>query len=120
MIRLALLGLLLAVASPVSAQAPAQPKITIGFVEIAGDPRHEPIRAYERLVLKTREHPYAGAQVGVDEAAALSRVLKMDFALDRITVKSAEEITPAVTQALDRDIRFFLIDAPAEAFKPLA
>jgi ABC transporter substrate binding protein (PQQ-dependent alcohol dehydrogenase system) len=98
---------------------PAQPRITIGFVEIDGDPRHEPLKAYERLVLKTREHPYAGAQVGIAEAAALSRVLKMDFALERITVKSAEEIAPAVTQALDRDIHFFLVDAPAEAFKPL-
>src|SRR6476659_5738415 len=49
-----------------SAQTPpsAQPRITIGFVEIDGDPRHEPLKAYERLVLKTREHPYAGAQVG--------------------------------------------------------
>ena len=111
-----------AFARPVFAQdaPPAQPKITIGFVEIDGDPRHEPLRAYERLVLKTRDHPYAGAQVGIDEARALTRVLKMDFALERITVKSVEEVTPAVTAALGRDIHFFLVDAPAEAFKPLA
>src|SRR5436190_1666502 len=38
-----------------------------------------------------------------------------------ITVKSAAEVTPAVTHALEsRDIRFFIVDAPAEAFKPLA
>ena len=86
------------------AQAPAPPvqpqqKLTVGFVEIEGDPRHEPIRAYERLVLKLREHPYAGAQVGIEEAAALSRVLKTDFALERITVKSPAEVATAVTQA---------------------
>src|SRR5437870_2411916 len=83
------------------AQAPSSPpqpnqRLAIGFVDIAGDPRHEPIRAYERLILKTREHPYAGAQVGIDEAAALSRVLKTDFALERITVKSPDEVTGAV------------------------
>ncbi len=96
-------------------------RIAIGFVEIAGDPRHEPLRAYERLILKTREHPYAGAQVGIEEAQAIARVLKMEFALERITVKSAEEVAPAVTQAIDgRNIHFFIVDAPADAFKPLA
>ncbi len=94
--------------------------MTVGFVDIEGDPRHEPIRAYERIVLKLRDHPFAGAQVGIDEAQVLSRVLKIDFALERIRVKSAEAIAPAVLQALaSRDIHFFIVDAPAEAFKPL-
>src|SRR5436309_1816998 len=64
--------------------APAQQRVTIGFVEIAGDPRHEPRKAYERLILRMRDHPYAGAQVGIEEAAALTRVLRTDFALERI------------------------------------
>src|SRR5262245_29672750 len=35
-----------------AAQAPApQQRVTIGYVDIAGDPRHEPIKAYERIVL---------------------------------------------------------------------
>src|ERR1700722_3370277 len=107
-------------AQPPQAQAPRQ-RLTIGFVDIEGDPRYEPVRAYERLILKTRDHPFAGAQVGVDEAAALVRVLNTEFSLDRITVKSAAEVAPAVTQAIEeRKIGFFLIDAPAEAFQPLA
>jgi ABC transporter substrate binding protein (PQQ-dependent alcohol dehydrogenase system) len=97
-----------------------QPRVTIGYVDIAGDPRHEPIKAYERIVLKPRESPIAGAQVGLDEAQALSRVLKIDFALERITVKSPEEVTPAITQAIERGIHFIIVDAPAEAFRPLA
>jgi ABC transporter substrate binding protein (PQQ-dependent alcohol dehydrogenase system) len=104
------------------APQPQQPqqKLTIAFVEIDGDPRYEPIQGSDRIVLKTRAHPYTGAEVGIDEAAALSRVLRTDFALERITVKSAEEVAPAVTQALSRNIHFFLVDAPTEAFKPLA
>jgi ABC transporter substrate binding protein (PQQ-dependent alcohol dehydrogenase system) len=116
-----------AVASAQTPQPPAPPppaqqqRITIGFVEIDGDPRHEPIKAYERLVLRTRDHPFAGAQVGIDEAAALTRVLKIDFALERITVKSDAEVAPAVTKAMaERNIQFFIVDAPAAAFKPLA
>ena len=120
------LGLLAAAAPALAQPAPppaAAPRqhVTIGYVDIEGDPRHEPLRAYERLVLKTREAPFAGAQIGVDEAAALVRVLNTDFALERITVKSPAEVAPAVTQALEaKGIHFFLIDAPAEAFRPLA
>jgi len=107
-------------ASSASAQSP-QPRITIGYVEIAGDPRYEPIIAYGRQVLKAREHPFAGAQVGLDEAQALTRVLKTDFALERISVKSPAEVAGAVTQARETNgIHFFIVDAPAAAFKPLA
>jgi ABC transporter substrate binding protein (PQQ-dependent alcohol dehydrogenase system) len=113
----------LAQPTPPPGQQPApqpQQKLTIGFVDIAGDPRYEPIKGFERLILKTREHPFAGAQVGIDEAQALSRVLKTDFVLERITVKSPEEVAPAVLAAVEaRGIHFFLVDAPAEAFKPL-
>ena len=107
-------------APPPQQQPPAQPqKLTIGFVDIDGDPRYEPIRGFERLIIKTREHPFAGAQVGIDEAQPLTRVLKTDFALERITVKSPAEVATAVQQAMARDIHFFLVDAPAAAFKPL-
>ena len=45
----------------------------------------------------------------------------MDFALERITVKSADAVAPAVVAAREtRGIQFFIVDAPAEAFKPLA
>ncbi len=103
------------------AQNSPQPRVTIGYVEVAGDPRYEPIMAYGRMVLKSRERPFAGAQVGLDEAQALTRVLKIDFALERISVKSPAEVADAVVQArATRDIHFFIVDAPAEAFKPLA
>jgi ABC transporter substrate binding protein (PQQ-dependent alcohol dehydrogenase system) len=95
-------------------------KVTIGYVEIEGDRRYEPIMA-ERLVLKARDHPFDGARIGLDDAKILSRVLKIDFELERITVKSSAEVAPAVQQATTaRSIRFFIVDAPADAFKPLA
>src|SRR5437763_1203826 len=78
----ALCGLVFVFAVGVASAQPAQQSggpprqhVVIGFVDIAGDSRYEPIKAYERLILKTREHPFAGAQVGVDEAQVLSRVL---------------------------------------------
>ncbi|HEY4919273.1 MAG TPA: ABC transporter substrate-binding protein [Xanthobacteraceae bacterium] len=108
--------------TPASAQdTPPRRILTIGYVEIAGDPRYAPVMGEDRILLKTRAHPYAGAEVSIDDAQALRRVLPVDFALARISVASAEEVAPAVVQALERrDIHLFLIDAPAAAFAPLA
>ena len=108
--------------SPASAQqTPPRQTLTIGYVEIANDARYEPIRGADRIILKTRAHPYAGAEVSVDDAAPLRRVLPVDFALARITVKSTDEVAPAVIEAIEqRSIHFFLVDAPASAFAPLA
>jgi ABC transporter substrate binding protein (PQQ-dependent alcohol dehydrogenase system) len=114
------IGLGRAQAPPPAPPASPTQHVTIGFVEVEGDPRYEPIRAYERIILKTREHPFAGAEVGIDEASALTRVLKTDFVLQRITVKSSDEVAPAVLKAADSGINFFLLDVPAEAYKPLA
>ncbi len=94
--------------------------LAIGYVEIAGDPRYEPIRGADRIGLKSRAHPYAGAEVSIDDAAPLQRVLPVDFALARISVASAAEVAPAVLKAIDGGTHFFLIDAPAEAFAALA
>ncbi len=101
-------------------QSAPQQSVKIGFVQIDGDPRYEPIRASDRIILKTPDHPFAGAEVGVDEAAPLTRLLNTTFTLDRIAVKSPADVAPAVLDALDNGTHFFLIDAPAEAYKPLA
>ena len=99
---------------------PVKEPINIAFVEIEDDPRYAPGRAFERIILKTRAHPFAGAELGLDDAAPLARMLKADFHLQRITAKSSAEVAPAVQTALDAGTHFFLIDAPADSFKPLA
>jgi ABC transporter substrate binding protein (PQQ-dependent alcohol dehydrogenase system) len=118
---LGLITLIAALATAAAQDAPPQrQQIKIGFVEIENDPRYDPVRAYERIILKTRVRPFTGAELGIDDAAALARVLKADFALERISVKSPDDVTRAVGAALDAGTHFFLIDAPAETFKPLA
>jgi ABC transporter substrate binding protein (PQQ-dependent alcohol dehydrogenase system) len=107
-------------ASVPSQPAAAQQRVKIAFVQVDGDPRYAPISASDRIILKTPEHPFAGAEVGVDEAAPLVRLLNTDFTLDRIVVKSPADVAPAVLQAADAGTHFFLIDAPADAYRPLA
>ena len=63
-----------------------------------------------------RDHPVAGAQVGIEDAKALERVLKIEFVLERISVPSSDKLADAVLQAADGGkIHHFVIDAPAEA-----
>ena len=122
MARLSFILLALIFAAPAHAQEPPpRQTLTIGYVEIAGDPRYEPIKGADRIVLKTRAHPYPGAEVSIADAQPLRRVLPVDFALERITVKSVDEVAPAVTEAIaSRNIHYFLIDAPGPAFALLA
>src|SRR5271170_5325079 len=120
-----LLGGSLAVAAAQNAPSPPQPPmppqqhIKIAFVQIDGDPRYEPVRGYTRTILKTPEHPYTGAEIGIDEAAPLTRLLNTDFTLDRVSVKAPAEVAPAVLAAADAGTHFFLFDAPAEAYQAL-
>jgi ABC transporter substrate binding protein (PQQ-dependent alcohol dehydrogenase system) len=129
--RLAVVGLLgLAWAAAAAAQdapapahstpAPPQQHVKIAFIQVDDDARYVPIMASGRIVLKSPEHPFAGAQVSIDDAAPLERILSTDFALDRIAVKSSADVAPAIKQAADAGTHFFLIDAPAEAYPPLA
>ena len=121
MAALLVLGGALSTAVAQETSPPSQrPQVKIGFVEIEGDARYQPVRAYERIILKAREHPFTGAEVGIDDASALSRVLPADFTLNRITAKSPADVAPAVTAALDAGTQFFLLDAPAEVFSSVA
>ncbi len=108
-------------ATGAASQTAPPSRVTIGYVDIAGDPRHLPIKASDRIVIKQRDHPVAGAQVGIEDAKALERVLKIEFALERISVPSGDKVADAVLQASDGGkIHHFVIDAPAESFKALA
>jgi ABC transporter substrate binding protein (PQQ-dependent alcohol dehydrogenase system) len=106
--------------APPDQPAPPQQHIRIAFVQIDGDPRYQPVVASDRIVLKAPEHPFAGAEVGIEEAAPLTRLLNADFTLERLVAKSPADVTAVVSNALDGGTHFFLIDAPAEAYRPLA
>jgi ABC transporter substrate binding protein (PQQ-dependent alcohol dehydrogenase system) len=115
----------IATAAAQTAPTPPQPAappqhVKIAFVQVNDDPRYEPIRAADRIILKTPEHPFAGAEIGVDEAAPLVRILNTDFTLDRIIAKSSVDVATVVAAAADAGTHFFLIDAPADAYKQLA
>ncbi|MGZ3409130.1 MAG: ABC transporter substrate-binding protein [Xanthobacteraceae bacterium] len=110
-------GLACVAGTALAQNEPRLQRITIGYVDIADDARYAPVTGYSRTVLKTPEHPIAGAQISIDEARPLTHLLNTEFALERLTVESAEKVAPAVLDAMkEKDIHFFIMDAPADAF----
>jgi ABC transporter substrate binding protein (PQQ-dependent alcohol dehydrogenase system) len=90
--------------------------ITIGYVELQGDPRYDPVLGSEDIVLATRHHPFSGAEIALDEAKPLAPIIHQDFALDRVTVKSRDELVPAVNAAItDKGEHFLVLDLPDDA-----
>lgn len=110
----------LLIACPIVRVASAD-TLTIGYVEIAGDERYEPVHGAERMILATRDRPFDAVEVALDEARPLSPVIHLDFAVTRITAKAMDEVVPMVLAALrDQNIHFFVLDLPADAVKKLA
>jgi ABC transporter substrate binding protein (PQQ-dependent alcohol dehydrogenase system) len=95
--------------------------LSIGYVEIASDGRYAPVRGAERMILAARDRPFAAVEVALDEAKPLSTVIHRDFAVVRITAKTADDVALAVLAALqEQHIHFLVLDLPGEAVKLLA
>lgn len=94
--------------------------VTVGFLDLDGDPRYAPVRGFDRYILKDPEHPFAGAQVSIDDSVALRRTANAEFKLERLTVKTPEEAPAALTNAMERGIQFVLVDLPAPSYKAVA
>jgi ABC transporter substrate binding protein (PQQ-dependent alcohol dehydrogenase system) len=95
--------------------------LTIGYVETVGDSRYAPVHGAERMILATRDRPFPAVEVALDETKPLSPVIHRDFAVARITAKTADDVAPAVLAALqEQHIHFFVLDLPGQAVKLLA
>jgi ABC transporter substrate binding protein (PQQ-dependent alcohol dehydrogenase system) len=115
---LALLGLATA-GSPARAQHPGV--VTIGYVELENDARYEPVLGTERIVIARRERPEPAAEVALDEAVAIGRVIQRDFVLAHFRAANEQLLIEQVVAAVERhDIHLFVLDLPAETVGRLA
>jgi ABC transporter substrate binding protein (PQQ-dependent alcohol dehydrogenase system) len=115
---LALLALA-AAATPAQAQHPGV--VTIGYVELENDARYEPVLGTERIVIARRERPEPAAEVALDEAAAIGRVIQRDFVLAHFRAAGEPLLIEQVVAAAERhDVHLFVLDLPADAVEHLA
>ena len=94
--------------------------LPIGYLEITDDPRYEEKRAYARIRVRPHDRPRPGAEMAVRESRVLGRALKIKFSLERAEAKTAAALVPEIRRMAAAGVRFFLIDADAEALSEVA
>ena len=126
MTRAALLPLLLALAflagGDVGAAGEEEVRqITLGYVELADDPRYRHDSAYAGIAIRTLGRPFAGAEVGLGDARATGRFAGIGFDLVRTREGSVAELAERVRRWVrETGVRFVLADLPAEVLVALA
>lgn len=101
--------------------AAAREPFTIGYLEIAGDPRYAEVRNYTGLKLKTVRRPFPGAEVAARESRATGRALGLKLGLERVEAVDAAALAAEIRRMRDETgIRFFLVDADAETLLEIA
>ena len=113
---LAALALLAAVAGAAANEAT---RVPIGYVELADDARYAGGAAHAGIEFRTLGRPRAGADLGVEDAQTIGRVIGVDFELvhARGDVRRLEE---AVRGWADEGTGFVVADLPAAALTELA
>lgn len=120
---LAILAAVLALplAEPAVAQRPAATTVTLGYLSIEDDPRHEPLETYANLVLRPAIDPFDGASAALREGRILGRALGFAFALERVSGRSADDLLAGLERLYaEKEVHFFLVDAEAGIVADLA
>jgi ABC transporter substrate binding protein (PQQ-dependent alcohol dehydrogenase system) len=116
--RLAVIFMVLTLTPAIAAE---REPFAVGYLEVAGDQRYAEVRNYTGLKLKTVRRPFPGAEVAARESRATGRALGLKLGLERVEAADAAALAEEVRRMRDEaGIRFFLIDAAAEALLQLS
>lgn len=88
-------------------------RLSIGYLELADDPRYAERTAYARIQLRSHSRPLPGAQVAIEESAMIGQVMDMEFRLSQYRGEDTEELLEKIGQWRKQDVRFVLLDLPA-------
>jgi ABC transporter substrate binding protein (PQQ-dependent alcohol dehydrogenase system) len=112
------LGLMILAVAPVHAQRPGI--VTIGYVELESDARYRPTLDLGQRVVAPHDRPVAGAELALDDAAAVGRMIGRDFVLSHFAASDETLLIDQVVAAVDRHgLRLFVLDLPASAVEHL-
>jgi hypothetical protein len=114
LLQMCIVALLLA-ALPAAAE-----RLRIGYLELAEDPRYAERTAYARIQLRANSRPLPGAQVAIEEADMIGRVIDTRFALEHHRGTSLDDLLATLERWAQEDIRLVLLDLPADAVAALA
>lgn len=96
------------------------PAFSIGFVQLAEDSRYNDDYAYNLIPVRPFGRPYAGAQVGLLDAAPIGKAIGLNFTLEQKIVADAAEAAQAVDAWVAAGTHFVIADLPAAALLAVA
>lgn len=105
---------------PLPALAQDAPDVTIGYVELADDPRYDPDYAYAEVPVRPLGRPLAGVEVGIADAAPIGTVIGVGFDYEQATGATLEELAATVTEWSGSGVHYVVADLPAAALVELA
>lgn len=106
---------------PAAAEESGPETITIGYIELADDPRYPGRDVYTGIDNRTLGRPYPGAEVGLADAQAGAGFLGFSFALLRAETTGAGEAAQVLEGWHSEDeVHFVLVDLPAPELVALA
>src|SRR5690606_12412629 len=94
--------------------------VTVGYVELSNDPRYESQGAYSGIQFYTLARPFAGAEVGIEEAQDVGRLLGIEFELEKAAAESVTALAEQVSAWAEGGTHFVVADLPADALVQLA
>lgn len=103
-------------------RASAEPEaMKIGYVELADDPRYADRGVRSGIAFPDLGRPYPGAQIALDDARMIGRVIGVEFSLERYAGGSVEDLSQRIEEGMASNaVHFVLADLPGPALKELA
>lgn len=96
-----------ACALPVSAET-----LTIGYVELSGDPRYDQGRMDARIPGQPWGRPFAGVEVAAAEVRFPLSTTDVKLELQRTTLASRGQLVPTLERFADEDVNLVMLDLP--------
>lgn len=100
---------------PAAAQEASPPQqMEIGYVDLAEDPRFDPLLANFLVPQRPWGRSIAGAQLGIADGQQIGQVIGVEFGLREASGNTAEELAASVSDWAQDGVHFVVADLPAE------
>ena len=115
-----LFAVLLAASTLLVGAAGTAADFTVGYLELAGDPRYGKKRLYARYLGRALGRPFPAAEVALKEVKFHGAAVGATFKLERFRGKDVDDLVSGVEKLkAENGVHFFVLDAPAEAVAEL-
>jgi ABC transporter substrate binding protein (PQQ-dependent alcohol dehydrogenase system) len=103
-----------------AALAPDIKSVTIGYVELANDPRYDNAGAFAGIQFYTLARPFTGAEVAIEEAQDAGRLMQRAFLLERSAGADVAALAETIKGWVANGTHFVIADLPPDALVRLA